>query len=106
MTAPNYIARPWLSHAATSVGYEVDGKFVQVAECSGLGRLIEEAEQTAAQIVAALNGNVALAASHQRLKEALERIERGKPDCLDHALDITIIERMTRVAREALKDAP
>ena len=55
MTAPNYIARPWLSHAATSVGYEVDGKFVQVAECSGFGRSSEEAERTAAQIAAALN---------------------------------------------------
>ena len=59
MTAPNYIARPWLSHAATSVGYEVDGKFVQVAECSGFGRSSEDAERTAAQIAAALNAQTA-----------------------------------------------
>ena len=55
MTAPNYIARAWQCLAATSVGYEVDRKFVQVAECSGFGRSSEEAERTAMQIVAALN---------------------------------------------------
>ena len=51
----HYIAREWQCHAATSVGYEIDGHFHQVAECSGFGRSSEEAEQTAALIVAALN---------------------------------------------------
>lgn len=55
MSAIHYIARAWLTRGATTVGYEVDGMFQPIAECSGLGRLIEEAEQTAAQIVAALN---------------------------------------------------
>ena len=59
MSAINYIAREWQCHAATSVGhYDVDGKFVQVAECSGFGRSSEEAEQMAAQIAAALNSMV------------------------------------------------
>ena len=59
MSTPLYIAREWQCHAATSVGYyEVDGKFVQVAECSGFGRSSEEAEQMAAQIAAALNSMV------------------------------------------------
>ena len=55
MSAPHYIARAWQCHAATSVGYQIDGHFYQVAECSGFGRSAEEAERTAAQIVAALN---------------------------------------------------
>lgn len=55
MSAIHYIARPWQCHAATSVGYEVDGGFVQVAECSGFGRTAEDAVRAAAQIVAALN---------------------------------------------------
>lgn len=61
MSAIHYIARAWQCHAATSVGYEIDGMFQPIAECSGLGRLIEEAEQMAAQIVAALNGYTELA---------------------------------------------
>ena len=56
MSAIHYIAREWQSHAAATVGYEVDGLFYPIAECSGFGRSSEEAEQTAAQIVAALNG--------------------------------------------------
>jgi hypothetical protein len=60
MNAPHYIARPWQCHAATSVGYEADGKFMQVAECSGFGNTSEDAEQMAAQIAAALNSMVTL----------------------------------------------
>ena len=60
MSAIHYIARPWLTRGATTVGYEVDGMFQPIAECSGLGRLIEEAEQTAAQIVEALNAYAVL----------------------------------------------
>lgn len=58
-----YIARDWQCHAATSVGYEVAGQFVQVAECAGLGRSSQEAEQMAAQIVAALNAHADLVAA-------------------------------------------
>jgi hypothetical protein len=55
MSAIHYIARAWQSHAAATVGYEVDGLFYPIAECSGFGRSSEEAERTAAQIAAALN---------------------------------------------------
>jgi hypothetical protein len=56
MTTPKYIAREWTCYAETSVGYEVAGRFVQVAECSGFGHPPDEAVASAAQIVAALNG--------------------------------------------------
>jgi len=104
MSAIHYIARPWLTRGATTVGYEVDGMFQPIAECSGLGRLIEEAERTAAQIAAALNGNVALAASHQRLKEALERIAAIEDRMVGG--DWEEIEEARGIARAALKDAP
>ena len=55
MSAIHYIARAWQSHAAATVGYEADGLFYPIAECAGFGRSSEEAEQTAALIVAALN---------------------------------------------------
>lgn len=54
--APRYFAREWVCHAATSVGYEVAGRFMQVAECSGFGHPLDEAVASAAQIVEALNG--------------------------------------------------
>lgn len=68
MSAINYIAREWQCHAATSVGYyEADGKFVQVAECSGFGRTGVEAERSAAQIVTALNAHGDLLAALQEV---------------------------------------
>lgn len=39
------------------------------------------------------------------LTEALRRIADAKPDGLDHALDVLIIERCARAAREALTKA-
>jgi len=60
MSATHYIARAWWCHAATSVGYEIDGHFHHLAECSGFGRSAEEAERTAAQIVEALNAYAVL----------------------------------------------
>lgn len=69
MSAIHYIAREWQCHAATSVGYEVDGKFHHVAECSGFGRSAEEAERTATQIVVALNAYADLLAVLQEVGE-------------------------------------
>lgn len=46
--------------------------------------------------------SLALRAEVERYKAALERISRARADRLDHALDIAIIERASRIAREAL----
>lgn len=47
-----WIARPWVCHAPTTIGREVDGHFEAIAECSGLGRHSSEAEAFARQIAA------------------------------------------------------
>ena len=69
MSALHYIARAWQSHAAATVGYEVDGLVYPIAECSGFGRSSEEAERTAAQIAAALNAYADLLAVLQEVGE-------------------------------------
>ncbi len=51
----HYFARAWACHAPTTVGYEMDGRFFPVAECSGHGYTSVQAEEMAASIVAALN---------------------------------------------------
>jgi hypothetical protein len=110
MSAIHYIARAWLTLGATTVCHEVDGIFQPIAECSGFGNSSEEAEATAAQIVAALNGNVA--ASHQRLKEALTHLMAVFPTDTDMAeagwttAEINAACDAHDRAREALKDAP
>ena len=87
MSAPIYIARPWLSHGATTVGYEVEGRFQPIAECSGLGHSSEEAERTAAQIVEALNGLPELCevldATANFLGGAKDRLGRPDPSASD-----------------------
>lgn len=51
-------AREWTCHAKTTVGRVVNGTWQPVAECSGLGRPTDEAEKTAALMVAALNAQI------------------------------------------------
>jgi hypothetical protein len=48
-------ARAWSCHATTTIGRVVSGTWQPVAECSGFGWSPDEAENTAALIVAALN---------------------------------------------------
>jgi hypothetical protein len=48
-------ARAWECHAKTTIGRTVNGKFMPIAECSGLGLPSTEAEQHASMIVSALN---------------------------------------------------
>lgn len=36
-----------------------------------------------------------------RLREALQRIAKAEPDRLDHAIDVGLVERCAKVAREA-----
>lgn len=46
-------AIPWQCHAATSVVVERDGTVIQVAECSGFGRMSDESIADARLIAAA-----------------------------------------------------
>lgn len=43
-----------------------------------------------------------LKASAEKLAEALKTISFAKPDGLDHVLDVTIIERAAKIAKQAL----
>ena len=47
----------------------------------------------------------ALKIDAERMREALERISHAKPDQLDHALDVAIIQRAANIARAALSAA-
>jgi hypothetical protein len=40
---------------------------------------------------------------NRELREALERIAFAKPDRLDHAIDVAIIERAANIAGEVLE---
>lgn len=39
----------------------------------------------------------------EELLEALKRISMAKPDCLDHSIDVAIIERMASIARAVIQ---
>jgi L-alanine-DL-glutamate epimerase-like enolase superfamily enzyme len=70
-----WIARPWSSHAATTVGRVTLDGFVPIAECGGHGRPAAEDEALAGQIVAQ---RAALA----QLLDVCERMDaehHGKP---------------------------
>ena len=50
-----------------------------------------------------MDGYVKLKKELDELRAALSRISHAKPDRLDHSVDIAIIERAAKIAREALE---